>query len=212
MKQLPEHVVIVNDLMTGADKHRSIFTSALLFTGVLTFAVGITLTLRAGRDLMPGMMPLSASCWLLIWLETAIACGLSAVLIASIRARKSNTKVNSPGLRHIFSSILPALVFGALAASALAFADSSLLPFSAAIMVGSYGIALLSIRLYTTRSVRALGMIMLALGCTFLIVAARVPAASVNSFHLANFALTLSFGVFHLIAGIGSLMLAKLQR
>lgn len=212
MNQAPEHVEIVDNLMLGTEQHRPIFTSTILLTGVLSMAVGITLTLRAGRDLMPGLMPIESSCWLMIWLETALACLLSAVLFASIRARRSRKKLNSPGLRHVLRSLLPALVFGAIASTTLALSDSSLLPFSAATMIATYGIALLCIRLYATRSVRALGIIMLALGCTFCIVSVRVPAHLVNGFHLANFFLTLAFGVFHLIAGIGSLMLSKLQR
>lgn len=209
MKQLPEHAQIVNDLIISAEQRRSLFIPAVMFTGVLTMAVGITLTLRAGRDLMPGVMPMLPQQWLFIWLEAAGACLLSALLIASIRARKSQKKLNTPGLRHVFTSILPSLIVGTCISVTLALKDSSLLPFSAAIMIATYGITLLSIRLYTTLSIRTLGVIMLALGCTFSIVSLRMPANAVNSFHLANFFLTLAFGVIHLITGIGSLVLGK---
>jgi ABC-type transporter Mla maintaining outer membrane lipid asymmetry permease subunit MlaE len=207
-KPLPEHVEIIQKLMLRAPQHRAILIPTMLLIGLVSLALGISLTLKTGIETPLYSYPISTGFWVFSWLTAALAPALLSIFLASKEAKKAEHEIDSPQLRHIFRSLAPALISGFIIGTLVSFHDVRSLPLTAAIWIASYGVALLAIRIYCTRSAGFLGILMLALGLTYTWVALRVEGV-VHPIHLANFFMCVAFGMFHLIVASGSILFAK---
>ncbi|MFC4994075.1 hypothetical protein [Rubritalea tangerina] len=182
----------------------------MLATGVASMIIGISLTLKIGRESAIYHFPMSTGEWVSTWLCTALCAFIVSLFLARKQASIDGHPMNTPQLRHIFRCLAPSLMLGFVAGTLLSFHDVRYLPAGAALWVSSYGIALLSIRLYATKSARFLGVLMLALGLACLWVSLRTMGL-IHPMHLANFYMCIAFGMFHLIVASGSILFAKAQ-
>ena len=207
-KTLPEHVQIIESLMLNSNNHRAILIPTMLLTGLTAITLGTSLTLKAGRGIDLYTYPSTTGSWVSSWLLAALGIVIVGLFIAAKQAKVANKNFNSPQLRHVFRSLAPALSLGLLTGVALSFHDVRNLPLTASLWIASYGVALLSIRLYTTKSARFLGILMLALGLACFFVSLRTEGL-IHPLHLANFFMAIAFGMFHLIVASGSILFAK---
>ncbi|MEO1856769.1 MAG: hypothetical protein ABGY95_05305 [Rubritalea sp.] len=207
-KTLPEHIQIIESLMLRSKQHRGIMIPTMLMTGIAALVLGTSLTLKAGRSIDLHTYPINAGSWISTWLAAALSALTVAFFFAAKQAKANGHILNTPQLRHVFRSFMPSLILGFVAGSALSFHDIRLLPLTASLWIASYGVALLSIRLYTTKSARFLGILMLALGLACFWVSLRTQEF-IHPIHLANFFMAIAFGMFHLIVVSGSILFAK---
>ena len=209
-KPISEHIEIINSLMQRSAQHRTIIIPTILMTGIASLVLSTSLTFQVGREATLQNYPINAGDWIWTWIGAAI-CALSVSLFfAKRQANRDGHALNTPQLRHVFRSFAPALLLGFLSGTALCFHDIRLLPLTAALWISSYGVALLSIRLYATKSARFLGVLMLALGLACFWVGLRTQG-TIHPIHLANFFMAIAFGMFHLIVASGSILFAKVQ-
>lgn len=213
-KQVPDHVAIVESIMLRSQQHRAILIPTQLFIGLLSITVGVGLTFKTGLKAGLQDYNISTGTWVSAWITAAI---LPILLASTLRSRQAKTEQRTLGLdpketrghlAHIFRSLAPALLMGGIVGSTLAFADVRQLPLCTALWIACYGIALLSIRMYCTKSTRFLGVLMLALGVTFSIVSQRTLGL-IHPIQLANFFMILAFGMFHLVVASGSILFNK---
>lgn len=205
---LPEHVEIIQKLMLRAEQHRAIFIPTMLLIGLIGLALGVSLTFSVGIETPIDAYPITTGFWIFSWLTAATAPVLLSIFLTSKQSKRDQHDLNSPQLRHIFRSLAPALIAGFTIGMLISFDDIRNLPLTAAIWITSYGVALLAIRIYCTKSARFLGVLMLALGLAYTWVSLRV-AGTVHPIHLANFFMCVAFGMFHLIVASGSILFAK---
>lgn len=210
-KKLPEHVQIIESLMLRSKLNRATLIPTVLFTGVASIILGTSLTLKAGRGIEFTNFPITTGYWVSSWLLSAVCVLLVSIFFASKQAKRDQHDLNSPQLRHVFRSLAPALFLGLVSGIALCFHDASNLPLTASLWISCYGVALLAIRLYTTKSARFLGILMLALGLACFFVTLRTEGL-IHPLHLANFFMAIAFGMFHLIVASGSILFAKVSR
>lgn len=210
-KPLPEHVEIIQSLLMRAPLRRYLSTPLLLLIGLISATLGTILTVMAGRDIPVNFHPITSGCWIMSWVTAAVLVLLSTLLLASRLSKRENKPLNTPGLRHIFRCLAPPLLLGFVTGLALAFDNIEQLPLTASLWIACYGIALISIRIYTTQSLRFLGILMLALGLSFFVISLRVKGL-INPLHLANFFIALAFGMFHLIVAAGSITFSRARR
>lgn len=209
-RPLPEHVEIIEQLMLRAPQHRAIFIPTLLLIGVISLLLGVGLTVKAGIETPLTSYPITTGSWILSWLTAAIAPVLLSLYLAAQQSKKAEHPLDCPQLRHLFRSLAPALIAGLVVGTLISFHDVRYLPLGAAIWIASYGVALLAIRIYCTKSTRFLGVLMLALGLAYCWVALRT-FGFIHPLHLANFFMCVAFGMFHLIVASGSILFAKAQ-
>lgn len=209
-KPLPEHVQIIESLMLRSKQHRGIMIPTMLMTGIAAIILGTSLTLQAGRGIDLHTFPISAGEWIWTWVCTAFSAFVVALFFAGKQAKADGHSLNTPQLRHVFRSLVPSLLLGFITGMALCFHDIRLLPLTASLWIASYGVALLSIRLYTTKSARFLGILMLALGLACFWVSLRTQEV-IHPIHLANFFMSIAFGMFHLIVASGSILFTKVR-
>lgn len=207
-KTLPEHVQIIESLMLNSKNYRAIMIPTMLLTGIASLILGTSLTLKAGREIDLYTYPSTTGSWVSSWLLAALAVLVVGLFVSARQTKREKRKLNSPQLRHVFRSLAPALSLGLFTGIALCFTDVRNLPLTASLWISSYGVALLSIRLYTTKSARFLGILMLALGLACFFVSLRT-AGLIHPLHLANFFMAIAFGMFHLIVASGSILFAK---
>ena len=209
-KPLPEHVKIIQRLMLRAPQHRAILIPTMLLIGLTALALGISLTLLAGIEINLSTYPYSTGFWVTCWFAAASAPLTLSIYLSAKQAKNDHHEVDTPQLRHIFRSLAPALLSGFVIGMLLSFHDVRNLPLTAAIWISSYGVALLAIRIYCTKSARFLGVLMLALGLTYCWVALRTYG-DIHPIHFANFFMCVAFGMFHLIVATGSILFAKVN-
>ncbi|MGJ8672551.1 hypothetical protein [Rubritalea sp.] len=207
-RTLPEHVEIIQQLMLRAPQHRAILIPTMLLIGLVSLTLGMSLTLTAGIDISLSSYPISTGFWIFSWLTASIAPILLCFFLAAKQSKEHQHKLDSAQLRHIFQSLAPALISGFIIGMAVSFHDVRNLPLTAAIWITSYGVALLAIRIYCTKSARFLGILMLALGLAYTFVALRVEGI-IHPIHLANFFMCVAFGMFNIIVASGSILFAK---
>ncbi|MFC5049616.1 hypothetical protein ACFPK9_03150 [Rubritalea spongiae] len=205
---LPEHVEIIQKLMLRAPQHRAILIPTMLLIGIVSLTWGISLTITTGIETPINSYPITTGFWVFSWLIAAITPLLLSIFLSSKQAKKDQHKLDTPQLRHIFRSLAPALISGFVFGMIVGFHDIRNLPFTASIWISSYGVALLAIRIYCTKSARFLGILMLSLGLSYSIVAYS-SFGSMHPIHLANFFMCVAFGMFHLIVASGSILFAK---
>lgn len=217
-KKLPEHVQIIQSLMLSPEKGRAVLTPTFLLTGLVSLLLGLSLTFKAGLQTELGEYPLSVGSWISAWISTAACVLLLAFFFVAKQAKKDGHSVLSPQLKHVLRSALPALILGFTVGSALACHNPEYLPIAAAIWIASYGVALHSIRLYATKSIRILSALMLALGLAcFFASLSNLPTGDPDQFQvhptqLANFMMCLAFGILHINVASGSIFFSKLNR
>ena len=209
-KKLPEHVQIIESLMLRTKQHRGIMLPTTLVTGLVAIIIGTSLTLKIGREIDLYTYPITAGEWIATWISAALCALIVALFFARRQAKADDHTLNTPQLKHVFRSLAPSLLLGFVTGTALSFHDIRLLPLTASLWIASYGVALLSIRLYTTKSARFLGILMLALGLACFWVSLR-PQSMIHPIHLANFFMAIAFGMFHLIVASGSILFAKIE-
>ena len=210
-KKLPEHVQIIHSLMLRSKKNREVLIPTVLLTGIVSLFLGVSITLKAGIGSEFNAEAITTGSWVSSWLLAAVSVLLLTVFFAGKQAKRENHPVNTPQLRHVFRSIAPALVLGFASGTALCFHDFSYLPVTASLWIACYGVALHAIRLYTTKSARFLGIVMLAIGLSGLFVSLKTQGM-IHPLHLANYFMALSFGMFHLVVASGSILFAKATR
>lgn len=209
-KPLPDHVKIIESLMLRSKQHRAVMIPTMLMTGIVSLILGTSITLKVGRGIDLQTYPLSAGDWIWTWISAAFCALIVALFFAGKQAKADGHTLNTPQLKHVFRSLSPALLLGFVTGTALSFHDIRFLPLTASLWIASYGVALLSIRLYTTKSARFLGILMLALGLACFWVSLRTQEV-IHPIHLANFFMSIAFGMFHLIVASGSILFAKVQ-
>ncbi|WP_018971137.1 hypothetical protein [Rubritalea marina] len=213
-KQAPEHVEIVQSIMLHSQQHRAILIPTQLFIGILSITIGAALTFKANIHTGISEYHITTGTWIGTWMLAAFA---PIIVASALRSRQSKVEQRNKQdraeshhghLAHIFRSLAPALLLGAVTGTSIAFADVRQLPLTASLWIACYGVALLSIRMYCTKSTRFLGILMLALGLSFSIVAQRTIDL-IHPIQLANFFMILSFGMFHLVVASGSILFEK---
>ena len=209
-KPIPEHIEIISKLMLGAQQHRAVMIPMFLITGVVSLLLGIGLTFKAGRTADLTTYTITTGSWISSWLLAGGSMFIVAYYLAARQANDEHHPLDTPQLRHVFRSLFPALIFGITVGIGICFYDVRFLPLTASLWIASYGIALLSISLYTTKSARFLGILMLALGIACAFVSLRTVDL-IHPIHLANFFICLAFGVFHFIVASGSIFFKKIN-
>lgn len=210
-KKLPEHVQIIQSLMLRPEKNRTILIPTFLLTGIVSIILGTSITLKAGLGVVFNDFSITTGSWVCSWLLAAACVLLLTLFFAGKQAKREQHALNTPQLRHVLRSLAPALFLGFASGVALCFHDANNLPLTASLWISCYGIALHSIRLYTTKSARFLGILMLAIGLACFFVSLKTKGI-VHPLHLANYFMALAFGMFHLITASGSILFAKISR
>lgn len=206
-----EHIEITTRLMRNASQHSRVSAPTLLASGLISTICGVLLSLY----LLKSAPDAEFKHWPLAWLAIMLF-NFILLLVFSVRYAKAyGQRMFSPGfkfiLRSIAAPILLAIVFITPFSRVLGPGWDS---FCAPIFITLYALALLSIRIYSPRSLRILATLLLAFGCACWLITWQLSYstnANIDSTQLANFYMIFGFGLLHIITGTGSFMFERSQ-
>lgn len=206
-----EHIEITTRLMRNAEQHSRVSAPTLLASGLVSTLSGIALSiylLKSG----PGS---EFRQWPLTWLGVMLFNFILMLIFSGRYAKASGQKLLSPGFKFILRSIAaPILVAIVLIIPFTKVLGPGWDSFCAPIFITLYALAILSIRIYSPKSLRILATLLLAFGCACWLITWQLSYATnanIDSTQLANFYMIFGFGLLHIITGTGSLMFERSQ-
>lgn len=180
-----------------------------LITGIVCLALGSWMSFKTRGLAISDWF--HSSVWLTAWASWIIFSCFTLTVLVYRKAQSEQTPAITPGLKHALRGAAPSLLCSIILGSTLAWQSNNNLALCSALWIASYGCAILSTKLFASKSLRLLGLIELTLGISLGVLAIR-HGGKVNNFHLANFYLCLGFGVIPIIYGMGTILLNKLEQ
>jgi hypothetical protein len=205
-----EHLHVIRSLMERATVYRAISAPTALVGALSSLAVAAWMLRRIG--FLGGnapAVPLTARDFICAWLVPLVLTAGANTLFIWREARRAGRPFLSPGLRLALRSLMPAM----LVAAAITFvawrmpSDVDAPVVLALAWIALYGLALLATMNFAPRSLAILGWSFVATAILWLVLLS-VPtfhgAKELHGERGANHAMALTFGLYHLIYGIGT--------
>lgn len=199
-----EHLKVIRGMMERATVYRALSAPAAIFGGLLALCTGGYFLWRARTE--DGLISGSQFFW--TWVAALVVVSVFNAVLLMRSAKKEQEAFFSPGMRHAFLAIMPAMLVGGLLSYDQVGLDVELCAF---IWVLCYAVALLAMGNVAPRSMRRLGWMFLIVGVLLFALWRQYGAAfeasmGIGDIEVGALLMMATFGVLHVIHGVGVLL------